>query len=354
MKNSFWNKLKKPIIGLAPMDGVTDAPFRYITAKYGKPDVTFTEFTSVEGICAGALKPLNAFYYDDIEKPIVAQLFGNTPECFYKASFLIFELGFDGLDINMGCPSKNVASKGSGASLIGKPELAKKIIRKCKQASEDWINGKTIEESELPEEIIKFAKKHRHQTNKPDLNRKPIPISVKTRIGISKNIAEEWIKHLLEESPAAITVHGRTLKQMYSGESNWEAIAKAAEIIKQTETLVLGNGDIDSVKKSLNYANKYSVDGVLIGRAVFGKPWIFNQDANPSINDIFKIAVEHSKLHESLLTNIPFLHMRKHLAWYCKGFHGASSIRQQLMKAENAAQVEKILASVAVDIKMDS
>ncbi len=346
MKNCFWHTFKKPIIGLAPMDGVTDAPFRYITAKYGKPDVTFTEFTSVEGICAGALKPLNAFFYNKLEKPAIAQLFGNTPECFYKASFLIFELGFDGLDINMGCPSKNVASKGSGASLIGNPTLAKKIIRKCKRASKDWINGKTIEESGLPIEIIKFAKKHRHRHNKTGIKIFTVPVSVKTRIGINKNIAEEWIKHLLEESPAVITIHGRTLKQMYSGESNWEAIAKAAKIIKQTETLVIGNGDIDSVEKGFTCAKKFNVNGVLIGRAVFGKPWIFNQNANPSITEIFKIAVEHAKLHEKLLPDIPFLHMRKHLAWYCKGFHGASSIRQELMKAKNSAQVEKILSDI--------
>lgn len=141
---------------------------------------------------------------------------------------------------------------------------------------------------------------------------------------------------------------------MYSGEANWEAIAKAAQIIKKTQTLVLGNGDIDSVEKGLNYSKQYNVDGVLIGRAAFGKPWIFNPKSNPSIAKIFEIAIEHAKLHEKLLPDVPFLHMRKHLAWYCKGFHGASSIRQELMKTENSAQVKKILEDLPDDIKMDS
>lgn len=350
MDNGFWSKLKKPIIGLAPMDGVTDAPFRLLTAKYGKPDLHITEFTSAEGICAGAIRPLEAFIYDETERPIIAQLFGNTPECFYKAFFVIAELGFDGVDINMGCPSKNVATKGAGASLIQTPDLAKKLIRQSKKAAKDWNEGKKIEDLDLPEEIFEYVRK-----NKPkNIKRKLLPVSVKTRIGYNSNIAEEWIQQIVEEKPAAITLHGRTLKQMYTGTADWEAIAKAVEIAHRSDTLLLGNGDIKSLEDAHEHIKKYNVDGVLIGRAALGNPWIFNDAKTETLKNIFNTAIEHSRLHEKLLKKKPFVHMRKHLAWYCKGFHGASKVRQELMKTTDAKEVADLLNNLEMDLSSDS
>ena len=154
MNRGFWDKLKYPIIGLAPMDGVTDAPFRYIACKYGNPDLIVTEFTSVEGICHGATKNLRAFIFDRSERPICAQLFGSTPDAFYNAAFVVCELGFDGIDINMGCPAGNIASKGAGAALIKTPKLAQQIILRTKEAAKDWYEGKKIKDTHLPESTI--------------------------------------------------------------------------------------------------------------------------------------------------------------------------------------------------------
>ena len=343
MHKGFWQNLSKPIIGLAPMDGVTDAAFRFITAKYGHPHFQITEFTSVEGICAGATRALDAFIYNEEERPIVAQLFGNTPECFYKATFVVCELGFDGVDINMGCPAKNVASKGAGAALIQTPELAKKIIHSVQQAAKDWANGKTVEEAEIPSTImehIKFLNNKNFPSRK--ITRKVLPVSVKTRIGYDHSIVEEWIKHILETKPVNISLHGRTLKQMYSGNADWEAIGRAATIIHQTQTTILGNGDIKSLNEAHQKILDYSVDGVLIGRATFGNPWFF-QNHEAKIEERLNIAIEHAEIHEKAFGKRLFMPMRKHLAWYCKGFSGASEVRQKLMQTTSAEEVKKIL-----------
>lgn len=350
MKKGFWAQLEKPIIGLAPMDGVTDAPFRFMTAKYGKPSLHITEFTSVEGLCYGNVKGLKAFMYDQSERPVAAQIFGCNPESFYKVAFIVCELGFDGVDINMGCPAKNVASKGSGAALIQTPELAKEIVHKTRQGVQDWANGKKIEETELSQEIIGTI--YKMYPERPE--RRELPVSVKTRIGFDDNSVEEWVKHLLEEEPVNISIHGRTLKQMYTGEADWEAIASAAKIIHQTETTVLGNGDITSVEDGLERTKKYGVDGFMIGRASFGNPWVFDREHGEiKLTERFQAAIEHSHLYEQAFGQDYFVPMRKHLAWYCKGFHNASEVRQKLMRAASASDVQEILEQASMDLAVE-
>jgi tRNA-dihydrouridine synthase B len=336
MEKGFWQQLSRPIIGLAPMDGLTDEPFRLMTVKYGGPDLLTTEFVSVEGICAGAVKILDAFIYSEQEQPIMAQLFGATPEAFYKAFFVAAQLGFDGIEINMGCPAKNISSMGAGASLIKRPALAKKIIRNVQKAAKDFTNGITFKDIGLPDSICNYLK------NKKSAPRN-IPISIKTRIGYGKNNVKDWIKHLLETEPANITIHGRTLKQMYSGSADWEAIGCASELARKTDTSILGNGDIKSIYEARAKCKEFNLDGVLIGRSALGNPWIF-AGKNPQIKIRLKTAAEHSRLYEKIFKDRHFLPMRKHLGWYCKGFPNASNFRQKIMQANNAKEVEEIIA----------
>ncbi|MBU0667881.1 tRNA-dihydrouridine synthase, partial [Patescibacteria group bacterium] len=309
-------------------------------AKYGKPDVITTEFVSAEGICHGATKPLSALIYNEIERPILAQVFGSDPQSFYKSAFVFCELGFDGIDINMGCPAKNITAKGSGASLIQTPELAKKITRETMRGVSDWAKGKKIKDSGLPDTIIDYLNLHRPKMVK----RKVLPVSIKTRIGYNRDCAEEWVKHLLESKPANISIHGRTLKQMYTGKADWNAIGHAAEVARGTETTILGNGDIESIEDGLAKVKEYGVDGFLIGRAAFGNPWIF-QVKGPEImlRDRIKAAIKHSELYEEIFGNKHFVHMRKHLAWYLKGFPGAGEIRKKLMQTSSAQEVKEVL-----------
>lgn len=330
----FWDNLEKPIIGLSPMDGVTDAAFRYMVCKYSRPSLVMTEFTNVEGLARGAVKMLVAFIYNEIERPVVAQIYGVEVDSFYKSAVMLCAMGFDGIDINMGCPANTVAKRGSGAALIKTPELAKKIIRTCKQAVIDWNDGISLEKAGVHPDIISAV---------GDLSeRRMIPVSVKTRIGFDKVVAEEWTKHLLEELPANITMHGRTLKQMYLGQADWEEIAKAARVCDGSGVSFLGNGDVESMEDAERRVKEYGLDGVLVGRACLGKPWFFGGEEPDSIEKMLAILLEHCRYFVEL-DHIYFHNIKKHLAWYCKGFDGAKEMRMQLMRAENLEDVEAIV-----------
>jgi len=325
MNKGFWSELKKPIVGLAPMDGVTDAAWRYIAKKYGQADVIYTEFVSVEGLWR--IKKRNQLdhkiwtelKYDESERPVVVQLFGSDPQSFYEATKIVCDMGFDGIDINMGCPSPGLEKSGGGAGLMRNPDLAARVIDATRRA---------VADSGLK-----------------------IPVSVKTRIGSSKPDVEWW-KYLASEGLPLIAMHGRTFKQLYSGEADWEILAEAAEIIKKSGTKFLGNGDIknlrvdgDALSVELNSGLKMEqgicFDGVLIGRQAMGNPWILRKDGLvPTTAERMKVALEHShKFEEIMGAGKAFFAMRKHLAWYAHGFPDSGILRKKLVLTNSAYEV---------------
>lgn len=330
------------------MDGVTDASFRYMVCKYGKPSVVITEFTNVEGLARGNVRGLVSLLYSEIERPVVAQIFGVEPESFYRAAVILCALGFDGIDINMGCPVNKVAAKGAGAALIKTPELAKKIVRMTKRGVADFADGISLENAGVLPEMILTIKEMQKKIgiDSKKLKRKMIPISIKTRIGYSEIVAEEWVKHLLEVLPANISMHGRTLRQLYRGEANWEVLARAAKIVHESGLGIsfLGNGDVKSMDDARKKIVEYGVDGVLAGRAVLGNPWFFT-GREPSLEERLMAAIEHAK-YFSELNHLSFFNIRKHLGWYCKGFEGAKDLRVKLMQAENFQDVEKEVGAI--------
>jgi nifR3 family TIM-barrel protein len=357
----FWAALPHPIIGLAPMDGVTDAPFRLTVARQGRPDVIFTEFTSVMDACRGPAHLLASLIYSEAERPVVAQLYGKDPELFYQAAHVVCELGFDGLDINMGCPSRNVASSGSGAGLIRTPDLAHEIMRAARQGITDWVAGDSLAGAGLKESRAEMIRTmNRERGGPPALPRRPIPLSVKTRIGYDTIIVERWIEHLLAERPVAISVHGRTLAQMYRGEADWSAIARAAALARGTETLLLGNGDVQSLHDVVRRVRQHGVHGVLVGRGTLGEPWLFRRkeearaaagtDAGliphepPTLEERFHVMLDHARQFEAILGRKAFPRMRKHLGWYCKGFPGAAAMRAAMVRASGSEDVARIVA----------
>lgn len=343
MFRGFWGTLPRPIIGLSPMDGVTDAAFRFMVSKYGNPHIYITEFVSVEGMNVGNPKKVfEPFKYSTTERPIIAQLFGTNIKAFYNAAVMVSEMGFDGIDINMGCPAKNISTRGAGAGLIQTPKLAQEIIRAVKNGIKDFLDGKNTRDLDLPQATKRFiSTKYEGIVQK----RKLLPVSVKTRLGYDKIVIEDWVRYLLEENPANISIHGRTLKQGYTGETNWEAIGDAARIIKRTETSVLGNGDIQNITDAYKKSSQYNLDGVLIGRASFGNPWIF-EEHSPTQQERFQTAIEHAYKYEELYGTSFFHPMRKHLAWYMHGFHGAKELRLKLIKSNSAHEVEEMLGKV--------
>ncbi len=366
-QTSFWNKLKQPIIGLAPMDGVTDAPCRTMHGMHGKPDVVLTEFTNVEGLWRGSNRIFRDFLYTPVERPVVAQIFGCQPEYFYKAAHIVCELGFDGVDINMGCPARTVANKGGGAALIRLPDTAKAIIRATQDGVRDWANGQTLEDLDMDATRIRQIRQMNEDRilwgDTPSSERRLLPVSVKTRLGYDSIVITDWVQELLELEPANITIHGRTLVQQYKGEANWDAIAAAAELVRKTDTLILGNGDIHTLYQAAERIRTTGVHGVLIGRATFGNPWLFqnkeelkyllNTGQNltpeslpgvmPSRVERLDMALEHARVHARLKGEDHFVELRKHMGWYLGHFPGAKRVRNELVHINSLSDVEQII-----------
>lgn len=310
----FWRALKTDssrrggIFVLAPMADVTDCVFREIIAKYGKPDVFWTEFVSADGLAhpEAREKLLIDLKYGEQEHPIVAQIFGSNVENIKTASMLCKELGFDGVDINMGCPDKSIEKQGAGAAMIKNPELAREIIRAAKESR--------------------------------------LPVSVKTRIGYNKNEIETWIRTLLGEDIAVLTVHLRTRKEMSKVPAHWDLMKRVIEIRDEMkkDTLIFGNGDVADLEDAGKKVTDTGCDGVMLGRAIFGNPWLFGEHV-PTLEEKLKVMVEHTKLFEEVLAKYKnFAIMKKHYKAYVHGFDGAKELRVKLMEAENASEVENI------------
>lgn len=309
---NFWQKLKKPIFVLAPMANVTDSAFRKIIAKYGKPDVIWTEFVSADGLISPGKKVLlKDLEFTKKEKPIVAQLFTGHPEAMEKACRLVSKLGFQGIDINMGCPDRSVEKQGGGASLIKNPKTALAVIESARRGAPN------------------------------------IPISVKTRIGYNKNEIDTWIKFLLEQKLTVLTVHLRTRKEMSLVPAHWELMNYIVELKNNIcpETIILGNGDITSLKQAREMVEKTGCDGVMIGRGIFGNPWLFSQKdkCEVSIKEKLDVLLEHSKHFEKNLGKIKsFAIMKKHFKAYINGFEGAKELRIKCMEVNNSKELSKI------------
>lgn len=342
------------------MDGVTDAAFRLMVAREGPPDVTFTEFTSAGDVCRGPDHVLTSLLYSDMERPIVAQLYGKDPALFYQAAQMVCALGYDGVDINMGCPSRNVASSGSGAGLIRTPALARSILQAVRTGLDDWAAGRPLRAAGVsPKREALIREMNLRRCGQEDVARRAVPLSVKTRIGFDADMIDTWFPCLLQERPAAISLHGRTLQQMYRGEADWTAIARAAALTRGSGTLVLGNGDLASLSDVVRRLQGTGVDGVLVGRGVLGGPWFFRDKeaarsaaaagesyvptppASPAKR--FSAMLAHAKLFETCFGLQRFPHMRKHLGWYCKGFPHAAALRGRLMRACSSADVLRLV-----------
>lgn len=317
MSKGFWGKLNKPIFALAPMYDVTDASFRYIIAKYGKPDIMWTEFVSTDGLTSNGFERLkHHLIFDESERPIVAQIFGKNPESYFKTAELLQNMKFDGIDINMGCPDKNIMKQGSCAALFKTPALAQEVVRAAQQGA-------------------------------PEL-----PVSVKIRIGDVKIDWQNWISALLEVNPTAITIHLRTRKEMSKVPAHWEVMPEIVKFIHnntspENRPLILGNGDVQSLSDAQKRVNESGADGAMLGRAIFGNPWLFNRSMSIEhipIEEKMRVMLEHTKLFAKLLGGEKnFELMKKHYKAYTTGFERAKELRLELMQTHSVDEVEAIL-----------
>jgi tRNA-dihydrouridine synthase len=286
----------------------------------GGSDVMWTEFVSADGLMRatpeGKAKLMADLLYDESERPIVAQLFSSTPEYMEAASRLCLELGFDGVDINMGCPDKGIEKQGCGSAMIKTPEVATAVIQAAKAGARSDEGG--------------------------------IPVSVKTRLGYNADTLETWLPALLSAKPAAITLHARTRKEMSKVPARWERVKDAVSIRDeyQSDTLIIGNGDVLSLSDATEKVRQTGADGVMLGRAIFGNPWLFHPEhdlTNVTLEHRLLVMVEHTKLFEVLLPHKSFALMKKHYKAYVHGFSGAVELRTRLMEAVDAGEVETLV-----------
>ncbi len=306
---------------LAPMEDVSDPPFRYVCKQHGA-DLMYTEFISSEGLIRDAIKSRQKLDIFDYERPIGIQIFGGDEEAMAMAAKIVDATQPDLLDINYGCPVQKVVCKGAGAGVLKDIDL---MVRLTKAV----------------------------------VNATSLPVTVKTRLGwddSTKNI-EEVAERLQDVGIKALTIHGRTRVQLYKGEADWRLIAKVKEN-PRIQIPIFGNGDIDTPQKALEYRNRYGVDGIMVGRAAIGYPWIFREIkhyfatgeelAGPTLEERIDACLTHfEKSVEWKGEKLGVLEMRRHYSNYFKGLPNFKEIRMKLVNAEHADMVRALLSEIA-------
>ncbi|HDP6376036.1 TPA: tRNA-dihydrouridine synthase [Staphylococcus aureus] len=327
MKENFWSELPRPFFILAPMEDVTDIVFRHVVSEAARPDVFFTEFTNTESFChpEGIHSVRGRLTFSEDEQPMVAHIWGDKPEQFRETSIQLAKMGFKGIDLNMGCPVANVAKKGKGSGLILRPDVAAEIIQATKAGG--------------------------------------LPVSVKTRLGYYEiDEWKDWLKHVFEQDIANLSIHLRTRKEMSKVDAHWELIEAIKNLRDEIapNTLLTINGDIPDRKTGLELAEKYGIDGVMIGRGIFHNPFAFEKEPREHTS---KELLDLLRLHLSLFNKYEkdeirqFKSLRRFFKIYVRGIRGASELRHQLMNTQSIAEARALLdefeAQMDADVKIE-
>ena len=327
MKENFWSELPRPFFILAPMEDVTDIVFRHVVSEAARPDVFFTEFTNTESFChpEGIHSVRGRLTFSEDEHPMVAHIWGDKPEQFRETSIQLAKMGFKGIDLNMGCPVANVAKKGKGSGLILRPDVAAEIIQATKAGG--------------------------------------LPVSVKTRLGYYEiDEWKDWLKHVFEQDIANLSIHLRTRKEMSKVDAHQELIEAIKNLRDEIapNTLLTINGDIPDRKTGLELAEKYGIDGVMIGRGIFHNPFAFEKEPREHTS---KELLDLLRLHLSLFNKYEkdeirqFKSLRRFFKIYVRGIRGASELRHQLMNTQSIAEARALLdefeAQMDEDVKIE-
>lgn len=324
MKENFWSELPRPFFILAPMEDVTDIVFRHVVSEAARPDVFFTEFTNTESFChpEGIHSVRGRLTFSEDEQPMVAHIWGDKPEQFRETSIQLAKMGFKGIDLNMGCPVANVAKKGKGSGLILRPDVAAEIIQATKAGG--------------------------------------LPVSVKTRLGYYQiDEWKDWLKHVFEQDIANLSIHLRTRKEMSKVDAHWELIEAIKNLRDEIapNTLLTINGDIPDRKTGLELAEKYGIDGVMIGRGIFHNPFAFEKEPREHTS---KELLDLLRLHLSLFNKYEkdeirqFKSLRRFFKIYVRGIRGASELRHQLMNTQSIAEARALLDEFEAQMDEDA
>ena len=307
---------EKPLL-LAPMEDVTDASFRYICKLYGA-DMMFTEFVPSDGLIRDARKALNKLVIYDYERPVGIQIYGHIPEAMVEAARIVEAAGPDVIDINFGCPVNKIAKRGAGSGMMREPDKLVEITRR----------------------VVESVK---------------IPVTVKTRLGWDEDskIIVELAERLQDVGIAALTIHGRTRCQMYKGQADWTLIGKVKENPRM-KIPIIGNGDITCAEEARLAFDRYGVDGIMIGRATFGRPWIFREikyflrhgEPMPPLSLMEKVELAKKHFAKSLEIKgerVGVLEMRRHFSCYFKGLPDFKETRLKLVTCNDPQEIVKLL-----------
>ncbi|MDN4074914.1 tRNA dihydrouridine synthase [Fictibacillus terranigra] len=313
MKDNFWRDLPRPFFILAPMEEVTDVVFRHVVSEAGRPDVFFTEFTNSESYChpEGIRSVKGRLTFTEDEQPMVAHIWGDNPENFRQMSIGMADMGFRGIDINMGCPVPNVTKNGKGSGLIRRPEVAAELIQAAKAGG--------------------------------------LPVSVKTRLGFSEiDEWKDWLKHILKQDIVNLSIHLRTRDEMSKVDAHWELIPEIKKLRDEVapDTLLTINGDIPDRQTGLKLAEQYGVDGVMIGRGIFHNPFAFEkkpkEHSSKELLDLLRLHLDLLDQYSELELR-PFTAIHRFFKIYVKGFRGAGELRNQLMSTKSTDEVRALL-----------
>ncbi len=312
---TVWERLPRPARILAPMEDVTDSVFRRIVARAGRPDLFFTEFTGADALFTKARRSVGKrLQFTAEERPIIAQIWGNNPENYFRAAGLIREMGFDGLDINMGCPMKKIIRKGHCSALIENRSLARELILAAIEGAGE------------------------------------MPVSVKTRIGLHSVKTAEWCSFLLELSPAALTVHGRTSAQQSEGCADWNEVARVVALRDEMgrATRIIGNGDVRSYVEADEKRERFGVDGVMVGRGIFENLFIFRKDGRNygalSAEEKIGYFRRHMELyHETWGERRNYEVLKKFVQTYIREFERSTELVDAIMQTHAYEEADELL-----------
>jgi nifR3 family TIM-barrel protein len=318
--DNFWKKIKKPILVLAPLAGITDAPMRRLCRGFGA-DVVYSEMTSIDGLFYDSRNTINYLKMLRGEKPTVLQLFGKRPELVKKAVEMVEEAGFSGIDLNFGCPAKKVVNHEGGVTLLRNLNLCHELVQAVCEATK-------------------------------------LPVSVKTRTSINKKSGNgkitvfDFIEKIKDLPVTTLMLHGRTYEQGFAGPVDFEIMAEAK---KQFKGIFIGNGNLNTPEDVAEMLQKINADGVALARGIYGKPWLFQQTRDflakgkydfPDLKEIKKTALRHAKYNFKTKGDHGIVEMRKYLCWYFRAFKDASEFRQKLVQVNSIKEIKEILKTI--------
>ncbi len=317
MVDNFWQKQKKPMLVLAPLAGITDAPMRRLCRDFGA-DIVYTEMTSIDGLFYDSKNTINYLKKMKGEAPTVLQLFGKRPELIKKAVQMVEKAGFSGIDLNFGCPAKKVVNHGGGVNLLRDLNLCQELVQAVCESTK-------------------------------------LPVSVKTRTSINKKNGSgkitvfDFIEKIKNLPVTTLMLHGRSYEQGFVGPVDFEVMKEARQ---RFNGIFIGNGNLNTPEDVKEMLEKTDADGVSLARGTYGKPWLFQQTKDflnkgsysfPTLKEIKKTALRHAKYNYKIKGDHGIIEMRKYLCWYFRGFDEASFWRQRLVSVTTLPEIKKIL-----------